>query len=133
LSLLIEGARVSKRGDVLLQNSDTQVTRASSLPIVLALTAVALSVAMYLLAAPLETNVVFLVGYLLTPLVTFVAVAWDSISQKSKSRDIWFDRSPKKSVIVRSIAGLSLVPAVLHIIQLGTILGETAVQEGWFS
>lgn len=115
------------------QFSDTQVTRASSLPIVLALVAVALSLAMYFLAAPLETNVVFLVGYLLTPLVTFVAVAWDSISQKSKSRDIWFDKSPKKSLIVRVIAGLSLVPAVLHIIELGTILGETAVQEGWFS
>lgn len=115
------------------QYLDVQVTRASSLPIVLALTAVALSIALYFLAAPLETNLVFVVGYVLTPLVTFVAVAWDSISQKSKSRDIWFDRSPKKSLIVRSIAGLSLIPAVLHIIQLGTILGETAVQEGWFS
>lgn len=122
-----------KAGDNLAQFSDTQVTRASSLPIVLALVAVALSLAMYFLAAPLETNVVFLVGYLLTPLFTFVAVAWDSISQKSKSRDIWFDKSPKKSLIVRVIAGLSLVPAVLHIIELGTILGETAVQEGWFS
>lgn len=122
-----------KSGDNLAQFSDTQVTRASSLPIALALVAVALSLAMYFLAEPLETNVVFLVGYLLTPLVTFVAVAWDSISQKSKSRDIWFDKSPKKSLIVRVIAGLSLVPAVLHIIELGTILGETAVQEGWFS
>ena len=113
--------------------SDTQISRASSLPILLGSVATAASVALYLLASLLETNLVFLVGYMLTPLVTFVAVAWDSISQKSKAKDVRFDKSPKKQLIVRLVALASLVPAVFHIIQLGTILGETAVQEGWFS
>jgi hypothetical protein len=98
----------------------------------LGIAATASSAGLYFLAAPLESNSVFLFGYILTPLVTFAAVAWDSISQKSKAKDVWFDKSPKKQLLVRVIAGLSLIPAVFHIIQLGTILGETAVQEGWF-
>ena len=113
--------------------TDTQVLKASAFPIVFAILAVVISTALYFLAKPLSTNLVYLFGYLLTPLATFGFVAWDSVSQKLKSKSVWFDKAPKKSLAVRVIAGLSFIPGTLHIIQLGTILGETAIQEGWFS
>lgn len=109
------------------------VTRASVLPVVFSLLAVSASLVLYFLAPTIGSNLVYLIGYLLTPLSVFAFVAWDSISQRTKSRSIWFDKSPRKSLAVRVLAGVALVPAVLHIIELGTLLGENAVQQGWLS
>ena len=117
----------------MMTNQSEVVTRASSLPIVFSTLAILTSLTIYFIAGALETNLVYYLGYLLTPLVVFACVAWDSISQRTKSRDVWFSASPKKSLLVRVLAGIALIPAVLHIIQLGNLLGQRAVQEGWLS
>lgn len=117
----------------MVSDVSSSVTKASSLPIVVSVMGIAASLALYFLAGSLASNIVYFFGYLLTPISVFACVAWDSISQRSKSRDVWFSSSPRKSVIVRLLAGVALIPAVLHIIQLGNILGQRAVQEGWLS
>jgi hypothetical protein len=110
-----------------------KVTKASSLPLLTAIALLGLGSACIPLAFVLETNLFFVVGYLITPVLVFLTVAWDSMLQRAGSRDLWFAVNSKLSVGIRFIAILSLIPGIAHIWFISMWFGEIAVQQGWFS
>jgi hypothetical protein len=110
-----------------------EVKQASKLPLFVALGLFALGSAFLPLAFLLETRLLFVLGYLITPVLVFLTVGWDSLAQRAASRDPWFAVNKKLSTLVRAIALLSLVPGVAHIWYISIWVGEIAVQQGWFS
>jgi hypothetical protein len=110
-----------------------EVKQASKLPLFVALGLIALGSACIPLATVFGSNIFFVVGYLITPVMVFLTVAWDSLAQRAGSRDAWFAVNKKLSTMVRAVALLSLVPGVAHIWYISIWVGEIAVQQGWFS
>jgi len=113
--------------------SHQEVTQASKLPLLAAITVFGLGAASIPLAFVLETRALFVVGYLLTPLAVFLTVAWDAMLQRAGSRDPWFAVNKKLSGFIRFLAIASLIPAVIHIWYISIWVGEIAVQQGWFA
>ena len=81
----------------------------------------------------LESRGLFIIGYIATPLLSLLCVAWDSLAQRKGSRNPWFSINKRASAILRVVAGASFVPAGIHIWNIAAWLGEQAVQGGWFS
>ena len=110
-----------------------EVRHASKLPLIAGLVALLAGVGLIPLAFILENRAIFVLGYVATPVLTLLAVAWDSLLQRKGSRDPWFSVNKKLSAILRAIAVISFIPAVIHIWQIANWLGEQAVQNGWFA
>lgn len=106
--------------------------KSSLLPLILAILAVLLGSAVYVLRDTLAANEWFLVGYFLTPLLATLALGFDSLLRIRGQRDPWY--SPRKFVsgALRVVVVAGFAVGVLHIIELGRWLGESAVQGGWF-
>ena len=114
-------------------SSITGVPKKSSLlPLILAIGSVLLGSAVYGLRDLLAANEWFLVGYFLTPLMATLALGFDSLLRIRGQRDPWY--SPRKFVsgALRAVVIAGFVVGVLHIIELGRWLGESAVQGNWF-
>ena len=109
-----------------------EVRRASKLPLFLAIAFLLIGVATIPLSFVLETRALFIVGYVATPVLTLMCVAWDALAQRSGSRDIWFSIDKKLSLAIRVVAMISFVPAAVQIWQIANWLGQVAVQNGWF-
>jgi hypothetical protein len=71
-----------------------------------------------------------LLGYVLTPFLVFMCVAWDAAAQRSGRRSPWFDIRPGYSKALRALAIAALLVAVYHIVELGRAFGEWVVQTG---
>lgn len=109
-----------------------EVRHASKLPLFAALFLLIAGIASIPLAFVLETRALFVVGYVATPVLTLMCVAWDALAQRSGSRDVWFSLNKKISLAIRLVAMASFVPAAIQIWQIANWLGQLAVQNGWF-
>ncbi len=113
--------------------ANQEVTQASKLPAIVAVALFLAGVAAIPLATVFDSKILFIVGYILTPLTIFLTVAWDAMLQRAGSRDPWFAVNKKISGFIRFLAIASLVPAVIHIWYISRWVGQIAVDQGWFS
>jgi hypothetical protein len=109
-----------------------EVKHASKLPLLTALVLFIAGSSTIPLAFFFENRLFFVIGYLATPVLVLMCVAWDSLSQRNGSRDPWFSVNKKLSLAVRVVAMVSFVPGVIQIWQISIWFGELAVQNGWF-
>lgn len=116
--------------------SDGVPTKASVVPLLVAIVALVISGALevldYVAISPFTYNIVNVIGYVLTPFVVFMCVAWDAAAQRLGRRSPWFDIRPGYSRTLRILAVVSLAVAIVHILEMGRALGEWAVQTGLF-
>jgi hypothetical protein len=110
-----------------------EVKQASKIPLLVSISNFLLGVLCIGLAFWLESRDFFIFGYVFTPVGSFLCVAWDSLSQRKGSRDLWFAVNKKLSFSVRALAILSILPALFHIWNISNWIGELAIQGGWFS
>lgn len=117
--------------------SDEVPKKASAAPLIVGILALVLSAVLealdYLAISPFTYDIVNVIGYVLTPFVVFMCVAWDAASQRLGRRSPWFDIRPGYSKTLRILAVVSLAVAVVHILEMARVLGEWAVQTGMFS
>jgi hypothetical protein len=90
------------------------------------------SLAIYLFRFQLGGGIWFLVGYLLTPVLSALVLGWDSIAQREGRKDPWFDARPLYSKIIRIMIGVGFVVAIFHICEIGHACGQGFVQSGVF-
>lgn len=111
--------------------------KASAAPLIVGIVALLVSATLgaldYLAISPFTYHVVNVIGYVLTPFVVFLCVAWDAAAQRLGRRSPWFDIRPGYSQTLRILAVVSLAVAVFHILEMARVLGEWAVQTGMFS
>lgn len=110
-----------------------EVKHASKLPLIAGLLLFALGCASIPLAFLVEQRWLFIVGYIATPVLVLMCYAWDTLSQRSGSRDPWFSLNKKASLILRIVSIASFIPAAIQVWQISIWIGEIAVQDGWFS
>lgn len=108
------------------QNYSGKPQKASIFPVLIAvifiLISLFLSVTNYDKSASL---MIFLVGYLCTPLAVGLCLGWDSLNQRKKTKnDPWFIPKPKYSLFLRVLTGLSFLFAFPHIHSIARILSE---------
>jgi hypothetical protein len=106
---------------------------ASILPLLLVVIAIVARSAIQVFKYELANNLWFVLGYILTPVVSILALGWDTKSQLAGQHNPWFVAKPLYSNFIRVLVALSLIVSALHIIEIGTWLGQQAVQSGWFS
>ncbi len=108
--------------------------KASVLPLLVAVLLLVASVVIGVLdwqgISPFTYNYFNLVGYVLTPFLVFMCVAWDAAAQRSGRRSPWFDIRPGYSRALRVLAVGALVVAIFHIVEMGRVFGEFVVQTG---
>ena len=109
-----------------------EVKHASKLPLLVGVVMLLIGTGSIPLAFFLEDRLLFVFGYLATPISVLMCVAWDALAQRKGSRDPWFSLNPRMSLGLRIIAGISLFPAAFQIWQIAIWVGEVAVQNGWF-
>ena len=118
-------------------SADGTPKKASPFPLILGFVALlvsgSLEVLDYLAISPFTYDIVNVLGYVMTPFVVFMCVAWDAAAQRLGRRSPWFDIRPGYSQALRVIAVVSLAVAVVHILEMGHALGEWAVQSGLFA
>jgi len=128
------GAPIPPAQNVGISDSAAVPRKASVLPVAVGLLAAGISASLavldFLAVYPFSFNAFNIYGYALTPFVVFFCVAWDAAAQRTGRRDPWFDVRPGYSRILRVTALAALAIAVTHILELGRILGEWAVQAG---
>lgn len=111
--------------------------KASALPLILAIVFLIASAVIWLLdfqgIYPFTYEFVNVVGYVLTPFLVFMCVAWDAAAQRAGRRSPWFDIRPGYSQALRVLAVVALVVAVPHILEMGRSVGEWVVQTGALS
>ena len=111
--------------------------RASLLPVILATVLLMASASVWALDSqgiyPFTYDYFNLAGYVLTPFLVFMCVAWDAAAQRAGQRSPWFDIRPGYSRALRVIAVAALVVAVPHIFEMGRSVGEWVVQTGVLS
>lgn len=110
-----------------------EVKHASKIPLLAGIALLLLGTTSIPLAFFAEQRWLFLVGYVATPVLVLMAVAWDAMAQRRGSRDPWFSMNKKYSFALRIIATISFIPAGIQIWQISIWIGEMAVQNGWFS
>lgn len=94
---------------------------ASVLPVVVAVIATVLSLALAALAnGPVQS----LTGYLLTPIVVAGCLAWDNLSQRHGMQDVWFSPKPRYALILRVLIAGSFLLAYPHIHELSSLIAE---------
>jgi hypothetical protein len=104
--------------------------KASPLPLLLAVLALAGSIGIQVFQFQLANNAWYYVGYLLTPLAMSLFLGWDSIAQRSGRKDPWFETKPLYSKLLRFLVLAGFVVAVFHIVAIGIQIGEQVVQSG---
>ena len=72
----------------------------------------------------------YVVGYVLTPVLTALTLGWDSVLQRNGRKDPWYAPSPLFSRIIRITVALSFVLAVFHILEIAHICGQSVIQSG---
>lgn len=107
---------------------------ASAAPLVFGLVALLVSIGIaamdFLAISPFTYDLANVVGYALTPFAVFFCLAWDAGAQRRGSHNPWFDIRPTYSSTLRIASVAALAVAVFHIVEVGRVLGEWAVQTG---
>jgi hypothetical protein len=110
---------------------------ASSLPLIVAIVLLVASAVVWIFdfqgIYPFTYDYFNLAGYVLTPFLVFICVAWDAAAQRAGRRSPWFDIRPGYSRALRVAAVLALIVAIPHILELGRSFGEWVVQAGVLS
>lgn len=135
------GSFPSEGNTVGMQNGfpthDDEPRTASALPLLFAVLFLLVSSTIWVLDMqgiyPFTYNYFNVAGYLLTPFLVFMCLAWDSAAQRAGRKSPWFDIRPGYSKALRVLAAAALLVAVPHILDMGRSLGEWAVQAGVFS
>ena len=101
-------------------------SKASFLPVLVAILALVTSIAIYLLTRTVaHAFVMHLIGYVLTPLCVAISMGWDTIAQrKGKGNDQWFEQNATYSRILRVLTGASFLVAFPHIFAMATDIAE---------
>ena len=101
-------------------------SKASSLPVICAAISIVISIGIFVLTKSIaHAFILHLVGYVLTPLVVALCMAWDSIAQRvGRGNDPWYTTNAKYPLILRILTGLSLVVCFPHIISMATDIAE---------
>lgn len=115
-----------------IYSQDGKPVKSSLLPVILVALVLITSSLLYLFKSELGANLWFFVGYVLTPLIATILLGVDSLLSIRGQRNPWFSKRDWASRLIRILVILSYLVAVFHIIELGRLLGEFAVQEGWF-
>ncbi len=105
-------------------------TKASVLPLVVSTALLAISIAIQIFQYQLANNVWYYVGYVLTPLLVTLGLAWDTLAQRSGRKSPWFEAKPIYSKLLRLVVAAGFVVAVFHIVAIGILIGEQVVQAG---
>ena len=105
---------------------------ASIFPLVVVVLTVIASSMIQLFKYELANNLWFLLGYVLTPVLSILTLGWDTKSQLAGQHNPWFVAKPLYTNMIRVMVVISLGVSALHIIDIGTWLGQQAVQSGWF-
>lgn len=106
---------------------------ASILPLLAVVLAVIASSLIQVFKYELANNLWFVLGYVLTPVLSILTLGWDTKAQLAGQHNPWFVAKPLYTNIIRVMVVISLIVSALHIIDIGTWLGQQAVQSGWFS
>lgn len=106
-------------------------SKASMFPLILAVCALVISIALQIFQFQLANNIWYFVGYFLTPILASLCLGWDSFAQRTGRKDPWFEAKPVYSKVIRIVVLASYVVAVFHILAIGNLLGEAAVQSGF--
>jgi len=108
--------------------------KASALPLVLGIILTIASGVLFVLDLqgidPFTYNYFNIIGYVLTPFLVFMCLAWDTAAQRAGRRSPWFDIRPGYSKTLRVLAVVALAVAVPHILEMGRAVGEWVVQAG---
>ena len=101
-------------------------SKASFIPLLVAVIAIVLSIAIAILTRNQAHAFLFhIIGYVLTPLVVALAMGWDAIDQRKKTgADAWFEKNTKFSLILRILTGLSFLIALPHISSMAKDIAE---------
>jgi hypothetical protein len=101
-------------------------SKASFLPLLVALIAVCISLGIYFFTRTMaDAFLLHLFAYLLTPLAVALCLGWDSIAQRiGKGNDPWFSANAKFSLILRILTGVSFIFAIPHIVEIATDIAE---------
>ena len=101
-------------------------SKASFLPVLVAVLALILSIVIYLLTRTVaHAFVLHLIGYVLTPLCVAISMGWDTIAQRQgKGKDQWFEQNATYSRILRVLTGVSFLVALPHIYAMATDIAE---------
>jgi hypothetical protein len=111
--------------------ANTDIVQASPVPVIVSGVAVLGSVGVYFLASSLHSEVMFVLGYLLTPFATTMALGWDAVLQRKGKANPWFNAKPNFARILQVLAIGGFVVGIAHIYQIGVWIGAQAVQNGW--
>jgi len=107
-----------------------QIPTASILPLILTALFLVASAALYFLRFQLANDFFFVLGYLLAPIGVTGTLAWDIWAQRKGQMDPNFDVRPSYTKIIKLLVALGYVVGILHILELGRMLGELVVQSG---
>jgi hypothetical protein len=101
-------------------------SKASFLPVLVAVLALILSIVIYLLTRSVaHAFTLHLIGYVLTPLCVALSMGWDTIAQRrGKGNDQWFEQNATYSRILRVLTGVSFLVAFPHIYAMATDIAE---------
>lgn len=106
-------------------------SKASILPLIVAVAFLVISLALYLLRFQLGGGIGWhLLGYFVAPLLSSLVLGWDVVAQRQGRKDPWFEPKPGYSKLIRIIVALGFLVAVFHIIEVGTVCGQGFVQTG---
>jgi len=103
-----------------------QSSKASVLPVLIAIAAFVISIAIYFATrTSADAFLLHLLGYVLTPLVVALCMGWDSIVQRrGVGESPWYEKNPTYSLALRILTAISFIPAILHIIVIASDIAE---------
>lgn len=105
-------------------------TKASVFPLLASVLILLASIGIQVFQYQLANNLWYYVGYVLTPLLVTMGLAWDTLAQRRGRKSPWFEAKPIYSKLLRLVVAAGFVVAVFHIVAIGIIIGEQVVQAG---
>ncbi len=85
-----------------------------------------LSASVALLIAPLNSELVPVIGYLLTPFASIGMLAWGTAADSKLRLDVWYDRKVGILIAIRVIAAISFVVGLVHMWDVATLIARSA-------
>ena len=105
------------------------VVKASILPLLIAAALLTFSVLLYLLRFQLANELVYYVGYLLTPVGMIAAMGWDFRAQRvGQQKNASFDIRPTYTKVIRILVVIGFVVGAFHMLEIGKQIGQLVVQ-----
>ena len=105
------------------------VVKASILPLVVAAALLVISTILYFLRFQIANEIVYYVGYLLTPVGMIAAMGWDFRAQRvGQQKNASFDIRPVYTKIIRILVILGFIVGAFHMLEIGKQIGQLVVQ-----